>query len=407
MQDIVVIGAGQAGAALVAKLRAEGYDGRLTLVGEEPAPPYQRPPLSKGYLLGKLDRERLFLRPESYYADKDIDLRMSARVVAIDRDARHVLLEGGERLPYDALALTTGSTPKTLPEAMGGRIAGVFTMRSLADADALAQEVRPGGHLLVVGGGYIGLEAAAVARTLGMDVTLLEAGARILGRVACEETSEYVRNLHKDAGVHILENAGLDRLYEEAGRVAGARIVSGNELADATEIPVDAVVVGIGITPGTALAEAAGLEIENGIAVDAEGRTSDPAIWSAGDCASFPWRGRRIRLESVQNAIDQAEAAARNMLGAGAPYDPMPWFWSDQFDTKLQIVGLGGRHDRVIVRNGSGLSHWYFSGETLLSVEAMNDPRAYMVGKRLLEAGRSPAPDAVADPSTDLKTLMA
>ncbi|MDT0681366.1 FAD-dependent oxidoreductase [Roseicyclus sp. F158] len=407
MQDIVVIGAGQAGAALVAKLRAEGYDGRLTLVGEEPAPPYQRPPLSKGYLLGKLERDRLFLRPESYYADKDIDLRMSTRVVTIDREARHVVLEDGERLPYDALALTTGSTPKTLPEAMGGRIPGVLTMRSLADADALAQALRPGGHLLVVGGGYIGLEAAAVARTLGMDVTLLEAGARILGRVACEETSEYVRKLHKDAGVHILENAGLDRLYEEAGRVAGARIVSGNELADATEIPVDAVVVGIGITPGTALAEAAGLEIENGIAVDAEGRTSDPAIWSAGDCASFPWRGRRIRLESVQNAIDQAEAAAQNMLGAGTPYDPMPWFWSDQFDTKLQIVGLGGGHDRVVVRNGAGLSHWYFSGDTLLSVEAMNDPRAYMVGKRLLEAGRSPAPDAVADPSTDLKTLMA
>ena len=401
MRGIIVVGGGQAGASLVAKLRDEGYQGPLTLVCEEGVPPYQRPPLSKKYLLGEMEAERLYLRPESYYAEQDIELLLNTTADAIDR-ADKVLIAGGEALPYDQLALVTGSVPRRLPGAIGGELAGVHVVRSLKDIDEMAPEVTEGRNAVIVGGGYIGLEAAAVMAQKGLTVTLLEAAPRILGRVACPETADYFRALHQSHGVEILENTPLDRLLGE-GHVTGAA------LADGREIPADVVIVGIGITPATALAEAAGLEVENGIRVDAAGQTSDPAIWAAGDCASFPWRGERLRLESVQNAIDQAECVARNMLGGGAAYDPHPWFWSDQYDVKLQIAGLGTGADRIVVREGEregAVSHWYYAGPVLKAVDAMNDPRAYMIGKRLIEAGKSPAPETVADPGTELKALL-
>ena len=401
MRGIIVVGGGQAGASLVAKLRDEGYSGPLTLVCEEGVPPYQRPPLSKKYLMGEMEVERLYLRPESYYADQDIRLLLNTTANAIDR-ADKVLIAGGEAVPYDQLALVTGSVPRRLPGAIGGELPGVHVVRTLKDIDEMAPEVVDGRHAVIVGGGYIGLEAAAVAAQRGLNVTVLEAAPRILGRVACPETADYIRALHQSHGVTILENTALDRLVGDS-RVTGAK------LKDGREIPADLVIVGIGITPATELAEAAGLEVENGIRVDAEGRTSDPAIWAAGDCASFPWRGDRMRLESVQNAIDQAECVARNMLGAGAAYDPHPWFWSDQYDVKLQIAGLGTGADRIVVRAGDregAASHWYYAGDRLLAVDAMNDPRAYMIGKRLIEAGKSPAPDRIADPATELKALL-
>jgi 3-phenylpropionate/trans-cinnamate dioxygenase ferredoxin reductase component len=254
--------------------------------------------------------------------------------------------------------------------------------------------------VLIVGGGFIGLEAAAVARQRGLEVTLIEAAPRILNRVCAPETSDAMRALHRGRGVRILENAALKRLTGE-GRVSGA------ELSDGQVLAVDFVVVGIGITPAMDLALEAGLTIDNAIAVDEMGRTSDPAIWAAGDCAAFVFRGARIRLESVQNAIDQAEAVAANMLGAGKAYAPVPWFWSDQYDSKLQIAGLNTGYDRVVVRQaGAARSHWYFAGETFLAVDAIDDPRGYMLGKRLLEAGRSPDPAALGDPATDLKALL-
>ncbi|MCA0207362.1 MAG: NAD(P)/FAD-dependent oxidoreductase [Proteobacteria bacterium] len=399
MAGIVVIGAGQAGSSLVAKLRGLGYAGAVTLIGDEPVPPYQRPPLSKKYLLGEMDLERLFLRAEAFYAEHDITLKLGAPVTAIDRAAKNVTV-GGEVIGYEQLALTTGSDPRMLPEAIGGRLAGVYGVRRLSDIDAMAHEFAPGKRLLVVGGGYIGLEAAAVAALKGLNVTLIEAAPRILGRVAAPETADFMRALHQSHGVEIREGLGLTRL-------TGDSHVTGADLADGSHIPVDFAIVGIGITPGQDLAEAAGLTIENGIRTDEEGRTSDPSIWAAGDCASFVYRGARIRLESVQNAIDQAEAVAANMLGAGKTYVPMPWFWSDQYDLKLQIAGLNTGYDRVVVREaGAARSHWYYRGETFLAVDAMNDPRGYMVGKRLLEAGRSPDPAAVADPATELKTLL-
>ncbi|WP_444667563.1 NAD(P)/FAD-dependent oxidoreductase [Cereibacter changlensis] len=400
MSDIVVIGAGQAGAALVSKLRAAGHAGAITLIGAEPVLPYQRPPLSKAYLLGQMDEDRLMLRNAEFYADNAITLRLGAPVTGIDAAAKTVTLGDGT-LRYDQLALTTGSIPRRLPASLGGDLPGVYTVRSLADVDAMRPEFRPGRRLVIVGGGYIGLEAAAVAAKLGLEVTLLEAALRILQRVAAPETSDHIRALHARHGVQILEGIGLDRLLGET-RVCGVR------LADGRELPADFVITGVGVVPATALAELAGLTLDNGIATDAHGRTSDPAIWAAGDCASFPWHGGRLRLESVQNAIDQAELVAENMLGAGKDYHPMPWFWSDQYDTKLQIAGLSTGYDRIVTRGpeGEAVSFWYYHGETLLAVDAMNDPRAYMVGKRLLESGRSPDPARVADPATPLKTLL-
>jgi 3-phenylpropionate/trans-cinnamate dioxygenase ferredoxin reductase subunit len=406
MSHIVIVGAGQAGVALATRLRTQGFAGALTMIGAEPAPPYQRPPLSKKYLLGEMALERLFLRPASFYADQAIDLRIGTRVTGIDRAGRRVLM-GDEDMPYDQLALTTGATPRRLPAAIGGDLGGVHVMRDLADADALAPAMIAGARMIIVGGGYIGLEAAAVAAKRGLDVTLIEAAPRILGRVAAPETADYFRALHGGHGVTILEGVGLDRLSgasDFGGHVNAARLANGRELL------CDLVLVGIGVTPNVALAERAGLAVDNGIAADATGRTDDPAIWTAGDCASFATPAGRLRLESVPNAIDMAECVADNMLGAGQIYVPKPWFWSDQYDVKLQITGLNTGYDRTILRptdKPGSQSVWYFAGDHLLAVDAMNDPRAYMVAKRLIDAGRSIAPAAVADPASDLKALSA
>ncbi|MCF2905812.1 FAD-dependent oxidoreductase [Octadecabacter sp. CECT 8868] len=400
MSHIVVIGAGQAGASLAGKLRSEGFEGEITLLGAEENPPYQRPPLSKAYLLGEMERERLFLRPREWYETNNVTLRTGTRVVAVDAAAQSITLEGDEVLTYDELALTTGSHPRMLPSSIGGTLEGVYAVRDLADADAMAPEFVAGKRLLIVGGGYIGLEAAAVAAKLGLNVVLVEMADRILQRVAAPETSEYFRNLHSAHGVDIREGVGLERL-------TGDTRVSGAILTDGTTLDCDFVIVGVGITPATALAESAGVSCENGIVTDANGRTSDPHIWAAGDCATLNWNGSQTRIESVGNAIDQAEAVARNMMGADTPYQPKPWFWSDQYDCKLQIAGLNVGYTRIVVRKtGGAQSHWYYRDETLLAVDAMNDPRNYMIGKRLIEAGKSPAPDVIANPDTDMKALL-
>jgi 3-phenylpropionate/trans-cinnamate dioxygenase ferredoxin reductase subunit len=400
MAHVVIVGAGQAGAACSAKLRSLGYDGAVTIIGEEAAPPYQRPPLSKGYLMGDMPEERLWLRSAEFYADQAITLRLGARAEALDTSARTVTV-AGEAIGYSDLVLTTGSVPRRLPAAIGGHLAGVYTVRTLADVDAMRAEFVAGRRLVIVGGGYIGLEAAAVAAKLGLDVTVLEMAPRILQRVAAPETSDYFRALHAAHGVQILESTGLERILGE-GRVSGVRLSDGRALA------ADFVIAGVGIVPGTALAEAAGIVLDNGIATDALGRTSAPHVWAAGDCASFPWQGGRLRLESVGNAIDQAEAVAENIMGAARAYEAKPWFWSDQYDCKLQIAGLNTGYDRIVTRGGDGgaASVWYYRGDTLLAVDAMNDSRAYMVGKRLIEMGKSPAPAVVADPATELKALL-
>lgn len=400
MGGIVIIGAGQAGSSLAEALRAKGYEGEVTLIGAETDPPYERPPLSKAYLMGEMERERLYLRPEAIYAEKGIALKLGEPVEHIDTAAKSVTV-GGEVLSYDQLALTTGSVPNRLPARIGGDLHGVFTVRSLADIDRMQPLFTRNAKVLVVGGGYIGLEAAAVAAKLGLQVVLVEMAERILGRVAAPETADVIRAAHKSHGVDIREGTGLDSLVGEDGRVTGAK------LTDGTELDVDFVIVGTGIRPDTRLAEESGITCENGIVVDQFGQTSAPGVWSAGDCASFPYKGGMLRLESVQNAIDQAQAVAANILGTEVPYIPYPWFWSDQYDLKLQIAGLNTGYDRIVVREtGAAVSHWYFKGDQLLAVDAINAPRDYMVGKRLLEMGKTVDPAAIENPDTELKLLL-
>lgn len=401
MAHIVVVGAGQAGSSLVSKLRNSGFEGKVTLVGAEPHPPYQRPPLSKKYLLGDMPLDRLYLRPETFYREQNITLRLGLPITKIDPNGRSILLDN-EVVSYDHLALTTGSVPRSLPTAIGGALDGVHVVRDLRDVDAMAPRFDAKARVLIVGGGYIGLEAAAVAATKGLEVTLVEMADRILQRVAAPQTSDFFRNLHQSHGVDIREGVGLERIF-------GDRTVTGAALTDGSVLDLDFVIAGIGVTPATDLAEQAGLEIDNGIKTNALGQSSDPHIWAAGDCASLPYRGGRIRLESVQNAIDQAETVAENMLGADRPYQPMPWFWSDQYDVKLQIAGLNNGYDHVVTRpgeKGGAVSFWYYNKASLLAVDAANDPRAYMIGKRLIEAGKSPAIDVIEDPKTDLKALL-
>ena len=363
MTHIVVVGAGQAGAAAVAKLRALGHDGSITLIGEETAPPYQRPPLSKAYLLGQMEAERLWLRGPEFYAENAIDLRLGHPVQAIDPVKKTVTV-GLETLTYDQLVLTTGSIPRRLPAAIGGGLDGVFTVRSLADVDAMRPEFGAGRRLVIIGGGYIGLEAAAVGRKLGLEVSVIEMAPRILQRVAAPETSSYFRKLHEDHGAVIMESTGLDRLLGEA-HVTGVRLKNGREL------PADFVIAGVGITPNTAEAAAAGIALDNGIRTDAQGRTSAANVWASGDCASFPLNGAQARLESVGHAIDHAELVAENIMGAARDYVPAPWFWSDQYDMKIQGFGMPGLADRYELVAGElsdELVMAYFRNDVLIGV---------------------------------------
>ncbi|MGW9231157.1 NAD(P)/FAD-dependent oxidoreductase [Pseudorhizobium sp. NPDC055634] len=400
---LVIVGAGQAGFAVAAKLRSLKDDRAITIVGAEDVLPYQRPPLSKKYLLGEMEFDRLTFRPESWYAENAVDIRLSTYVERIDRDTRHIVMQDGSSLDYETLVLATGASPRTLPGAIGGDLEGVHVMRDKRDADVLAGEMRPGRRLLVIGGGYIGLEAAAVARTRGVEVTLIEMAERILARVAAPQTSEIFRTIHLQHGVTIRENTGLMRLIGRDGRLRAA------ELSDGSIVDVDFAIIGIGVTPNDGLARQCGLEVGNGIVVDAFGRTSDPAIHAAGDCTQLPWKGERIRLESVQNAVDQAEALAAVLAGGSEPYRPKPWFWSDQYDVKLQIAGFNLGYDETLVRPGmrdGSVSVWYFREGKLLAVDAINDAKAYVTGKKLLDMGIEPDRAILADTAADLKQLL-
>lgn len=401
MKRIAIIGAGQAGCSAAFKLRQLGHEGPITLYGDEVDPPYQRPPLSKAYLLGEMSRERLYLRPHATYEQHGIDLKLGCTVSAIDPVAK--VLHGGDGPdPYDELILTTGSSAIPLPDAFGGNLEGVYTLRTLADIDAVAPEFAPERKVLIVGGGYIGLEAAAVCAKRGLQVTLVEMSERILQRVACEQTADYFKALHNAHGVHLLEQVGLEGL-------SGEGCVQKANLSNGTRLDVDFVLVGIGIRPNIELAESAGVVIDNGIRTDAFGRTSVDGIWAAGDCASFPFKGNQIRLESVPNAIAQAEKVAENIIGAKAAYIAKPWFWSDQYDVKLQIAGLNSGFDHVVTRveeDATSTSNWYYVGETLVAVDAMNAPRAFQIGRRMIESGKSPDFSAVANGAIGLKSLL-
>lgn len=402
-ERVVIVGGGQAAVSAALRLRAGGFQGSIDILAEEKSLPYQRPPLSKKYLKGELEEDRLYLRPKQIYDEQKIAIHLGKQAVFIDRVAHKVMTGGNQKIPYDKLILATGSTPRRLPAAIGGDMENVYTFRSLADADVLREKVRAGQRLLVVGGGYIGLEMAAVAAALGLDVTLVEVQDRILNRVAAPETADWFRALHAKHGVDLRERVGLDRLVGQDNRAEMA------VLTDGSAVGIDLVVAGIGVLANDQLARTAGLAVQNGIVTDACCRTFDPDIYAIGDCAVFPYRDEMTRLESVQNACDQGEFVADHILGIAPPaYIPEPWFWSDQFDVSLKIAGLNRGFDRVVTRQGEregALSVWYYGGDTLLAVDALNDPKAYMQGKRWLSDGATPHPETLADPSTPLKSV--
>ncbi|MCZ7448805.1 FAD-dependent oxidoreductase [Agrobacterium rhizogenes] len=400
---LVIVGAGQAAFALASKLRALKDERPITIIGSEDAYPYQRPPLSKKYLLGEMSFDRLMFRPEEWYAENNVDIRLSTWVEDIDRKAKTVRMQDGSTLAYDKLVLATGAAPRLLPASIGGDLEGVLTVRDKRDADRLVEEMKPGRRLLVIGGGYIGLEAAAVARKLGLEVTLIEMADRILQRVAAKETADIMRGIHQAHGVSIREKTGLVRLVGMDGRVAAA------ELSDGSMLDVDFVIVGIGVTPNDRLARESGLDVGNGIVVDDHARTSDADIHAVGDCAKLPWRGQHVRLESVQNAVDQAEATAAVLAGTEAAYEAKPWFWSDQYEVKLQIAGFNLGYDETMLRAGAregSWSVWYFRDGRFVAVDAVNDAKAYVAGKKLLDNGAEPDRAILADAAADLKLLL-
>ena len=402
MSKVVIVGAGQAGSEAATHLRSQGFDGEITLIGTENVLPYQRPPLSKKYITGDIGKERLYLKPESFYHENQIKLRLGLTVKKINRRKKRIETDS-VTFDYDQLILTTGSLPNKLPRKFGENLSGIYYIRDIDDSDKLKEIFEPGKTALIFGGGYIGLEGAAVARLKDLNVIVVEKSKRILNRVACEQTSNFFRKLHQSNNVKILEGYGLDRFTHQNRKINGVFLEDGSFYA------VDIIIAGIGISPCTQLAEDAGLKIANGIITNKKGQTSDPCIWAAGDCSAFPFGDEYIRLESVQNAIDQSQLIAKNILGANLDYKPLPWFWSDQYDIKLQIAGLNNGYNQIVSRinkEAFSMSNWYYKDDTFLAVDAINDSRAYMVGKRLLEAGKSPNKLELPNPEIDLKDLL-
>lgn len=401
---IIIIGAGQAGAETAQRLRQGGFKGDITLIGEEPCAPYQRPPLSKKYLLGELPLERLLLRPAAHYAEEHIVFQSPVKAVWIDRANKRVRIEGGRELPYDALVLATGARPRKL-SLVGADLEGVHTFRTAADADAIRPRFVPGAKLIVIGAGYIGLEVAAVGRQLGLDVTVVETAVRPLARVTSPEVAGFFLDEHTRQGVRFVLG-GQPAVIKGTDRVTGVALIDGGEL------PADLVIAGIGVNPDTALAEQCGLKVENGILTDAECRTSDPNIFAIGDVASRPMLhyGNRIaRLESVHNAVEGAKIVAATILGQKQAVEA-PWFWSDQYDLKLQIAGLFQGYDHVAFRGvmaDRSFAAFYYKDGKLIAVDAVNRPAEYLGAKMLIQTGRSLPPEVITDESRPMKELVA
>jgi 3-phenylpropionate/trans-cinnamate dioxygenase ferredoxin reductase subunit len=401
MERVVIIGAGQAGAQAVASLRAEGFAGTIVMVGDEPFAPYQRPPLSKTYLMGTMERERLFLRPDAFYAASQCETIYGVPAVSINRDAQEVALADGRALGYDKLLLATGSRVRKIA-IPGADLAGIHYLRSIADVDALRPAFQSAKSLAVVGGGYIGLEVAAVARKYDLAVTVLEALDRVMARAVSKPVSEFYEKVHREAGVRFHMHTAAEA-FEGTDRLTGVR-------ADGKVFAADIALVGIGVIPNCELAEAAGLECTDGIRVDRFCATSDPAIFAAGDCTRHHGRnGDLIRLESVQNAIDQAKHAALAMVGRPAAYGEVPWFWSDQYDLKLQIAGLARPDDKIVLRGDLAsrkFAAFHLRDGAVAAVEAVNAAPEYMVGRKLIAEAVHVAPERLADASIPMKNIL-
>ncbi len=402
MTTMVIIGGGQAGSQAIDTLRREGFAGRLVLIGEEPWLPYQRPPLSKKYLAGEFALERLPFRHRAFYDEHRVELRLGRRAERLEAAERRVTLDDGEIIAYDRLLLCLGAEPRRLA-CPGAQLSGVHALRSIADVERIRPDLRPGARLVVVGGGYIGLETAATARQMGCEVTVLETADRLMNRVVAPETSAYFAAEHGRHGISIVCGARVER-FEGSARVDGV-VCAGGE-----RHPADAVIVGVGALPVTRLAQDAGLACDNGITVDEYCATSDPAIFAAGDCANHPspHYGVRVRLESVDNAFEQAKAAALNMLDRRTVHDRVPWFWSDQFDNKLLICGLSQGHDRRVLRGepaGRAFSVCYLRNGELIALEAVNHGKDYMAARKLILGRLRPDLGRLADPGIELRDL--
>ena len=399
-QTIVIVGAGQAGVQAVASLRAEGFSGAITMVGDEPFAPYQRPPLSKAYLLGTFERGRLFLKPDAFYRESACELILGAGVRAIDRAAKTVLLTGGRTLAYDLLLLATGTRVRPI-RCPGADLAGIHYLRGIADVDRLRPALMKGKRLAIVGGGYIGLEVAAVAAKNGVDVTVFEALSRVMARAVSRPVSAFFDQVHRAAGVKLLLNTGV-QAFEGSGQLESVK-------AEGKSFSADLALVGIGVIPNMEIARNAGLPCEDGIVVDENCATADPAIFAAGDCTWHVGReGIPLRLESVQNAIDQAKHAAYAMVGRPRPYREVPWFWSDQYDLKLQIAGLARDSDRIVLRGDPAarkFAVFHLREGAVAAVEAVNAPPEYLVGRKLIAEGARIAAERLADLSVPMKSM--
>jgi len=405
---ILIVGAGQAAVQTAEALRAGGFEGPVTLLGDEPHGPYHRPPLSKAWMAGEMDAAQLVMRAPEMLARKNIGLHTGTRVTAIDRTAKHVTLSDGTTLPYAGLVLATGATPRALP-LPGGNAQGVYALRSRDDASAIAERmavcIERQLPVVVIGGGFIGLEVAATARKKGLTVTVLEAAPRLLGRVLAPMLSDWYAELHRGHGVQLVLGAQIAEIItDHEGQATGVR------LQDGTLYPAGLVVVGIGVNANDELARAAGLACERGIVVDACGRTSDPSIVAAGDCTARRLAdGSLLRLESVQNATEQGKSAAAALLGQERPFTATPWFWSDQYDKKLQMAGLsmGAEHWAVRGDISSGsFTVYHYKGDKLLAADSINASRDHLQARKLLDAGVSPTPQQAGDAGFDLNSLL-
>jgi 3-phenylpropionate/trans-cinnamate dioxygenase ferredoxin reductase subunit len=402
---VVIVGAGHAGGSAAAFLRQYGYEGSITLVGEETLAPYQRPPLSKAWLKGEADAEALMLRPESFYAENDIVLRLGARVERIDRDRRSVTLGGGATLPYATLILATGARARNIP-LPGLDLGGVQALRTAADADKLKAALGRGKRLVVIGGGYIGLEAAASARALGAEVVVIEREPRVLARVACEALSSFFQDYHRRHGVHFILGAEVEGIVGGDGRAAAVKLAGG------ALVEADAFLVGVGAAPNQELGGDAGLHCNDGIVVDLAARTSDPVVFAIGDCTRRPmpiYGGRMHRLESVPNALEQAKQAAAAIAGRPPPAGETPWFWSDQYDLKLQIAGLPFDAAHTVIRGelaAARFAVFHLDAEhRVQAVEAVNAPAEFMAGRLLIGQRKAVAPDKLRDMSVSMKEV--
>jgi 3-phenylpropionate/trans-cinnamate dioxygenase ferredoxin reductase subunit len=401
-EHIVIIGAGQAAAQAVATLRAEGFDGSLTVIGDEPYAPYQRPPLSKAYLMGTLDRERLFLKPDAFYADAKCELILNASATTIKRAAKTVTLDNGLAIPYDKLLIATGSRVRHI-RAPGAHLPGIHYLRGIADVDGIRPHFEAGKKLAVVGGGYIGLEVAAVAKKAGLDVTVFEAADRVMQRAVSAPISAFYDKIHRDAGVKIHLNTGVEG-FEGKDRLQAVR-------AGGVRHEADIALVGIGIVPNMELAQEAELDCDDGIRVDQFCRsTNDPSVYAAGDCTRHHGRdGNLIRLECVQNAIDQAKHAALAMVGKPTPYSEVPWFWSDQYDLKLQIAGLAWPGDMLVTRGDPAsrkFAVFHLRGGVVAAVEAVNAAPEYIIGRKLIAEAAKVPPEKLADTAIPMKNII-